>query len=138
MSIKEIKSIKTEKKELRKFGIAFSLILAVLGVLLLWRGRDYYYYFFILSAASLFLGLFLPFVLKPVHQISKTLSILMSWFVTRVILIVLFYLIVTPIGLLMKLFGKNLLDLKFDKNTDSYWITRKTLKYEKKNYENQF
>jgi hypothetical protein len=55
-----------------------------------------------------------------------------------VILSVLFYLVVTPIGLLGRLFGKGFLDLKFNRNVDSYWIPKAKVKLEKSDYERQF
>ena len=57
---------------------------------------------------------------------------------TRVILTVLFCLVVTPTGILARMFGKHFLDIKFDRNVDSYWIARKSAAVERKSYENQF
>lgn len=138
MIIEAIKNIKSEKKELRKFGITVGIVLGLLGGSFLWRTKDYYFYFFILSTAFLFFALVLPALLKPIQKIWMTLAILIGWLVTRVILGVLFYLIITPIGLLARLFGKDFLDTKFDKDADSYWILRKALRFDKRNYEKQF
>jgi hypothetical protein len=138
MIIEEIKKIRSEKKELRQFGITMGIVLALLAGLLLWRGKDYYFYLLILSIMFFFTGLTLPVILKPLHKIWMTLAILMGWFVTRLIMIILFYLVVTPIGLLTRLCGKDFLDTQFKKNVNSYWIPRKTTKLDKTNYENQF
>ena len=138
MIIEEIKKIKSEKKDLRQFGITMGIVLALLGGLLLWREKDYYFYFLMLSIAFFFIGLALPVLLKPIHKIWMTLAILMGWVVTRVIMIALFYLVVTPIGLLTRLCGKDFLNIKSEKNVNSYWIPRKTIKADKKKYENQF
>lgn len=138
MITKEIKNIKSGRSELRKFGITVGIVSGLLGGLFLWREKDYYFYFLVLSGAFFLLGIVVPILLKPIHKIWMTLAILMGWFVTRLILTLLFYLVVTPIGLLGRLFGKDFLDLKFDRNTDSYWITREVSKFGTKNYENQF
>jgi hypothetical protein len=139
MIIEEIKSIKSGRKELRNFGFTIGIALGLFGGLLLWRGKHYYHYCFIISAVFIFLGVTLPAVLKPFHKLWMTLSIFMGWFMTRVILIILFYGILTPIGLTARcLYGKDFLDKAFNKNTNSYWITRKTAEYNKKSYENQF
>jgi dolichyl-phosphate-mannose--protein O-mannosyl transferase len=138
MIVEEIKSIKSEKKELRQFGITMGIVLGLLGWLLLWREKDYYPYFLMLSVVLLFFGLVLPVLLKPLHKIWMTLALLIGWFVTRVIMIILFYLLVTPIGLLARLCRKNFLNTKIDRNVNSYWIPRKPIKLDKKNYENQF
>jgi len=136
--IEEIKNIKSGKRELRKFGIVVGIVLGLLGVLFLWRGKDTYSYFLILSAAFLILGLAVPILLKPIHKVWMTLAELLGWLMTRVILSVLFYLVVTPIGLLARLSGKDFLDSKFDRNANSYWIPKGTVKFEKSNYERQF
>ena len=138
MIIEEIKNIKSGKGELRKFGITMCIVIALFGGFSWWRGKDYYSYLFILSAVFFFLGLVTPFLLKPVHKIWMTLAILMSWFMTRVILSVLFYLGLTPMGFLARLFGKDFLGLKFNKNTThSYWIPKEKVK-DRNNYERQF
>jgi len=138
MISEEIKNIKSGRSELRKFGITIGIVLGLLGGFFLWRGKTYYSTFFIISILFLFLGLVLPVLLKPIQKIWMVLAILMGWFMTRIILIILFYLIVTPIGLLARLFGKDFLNTKFNKNPDSYWISKKTITFDKRNYENQF
>lgn len=138
MIFEEIKDIKSGKKELRQFGITVGIVLGLLGGLFLWREKEGYFYFFILSASLLSLGIVVPILLKPIHKVWMTLAILMGWFMTRVILCILFYLIITPIGLLAKLFGKDFLSRKFDKTAGSYWIIRKSSGFDKKSYEKQF
>ncbi len=138
MIIEEIKNIKSGKKELRQFGITFSIVLGLLGGLFFFRGKDYYSYFFVFSGAFLFLGLLVPTLLKPIQKAWMSLAVFVGWLVTRVILTVLFYLVVTPIGILARIFGKRFLDTRFNRNVDSYWIARKPAAVERKSYENQF
>ena len=138
MIFKEIKDIKSGKKELRQFGITIGIVLSLLGGLFLWYGRDYYTCFFILSAVFILLGVTAPIILKPIQKIWMTLAIVIGWVMSRVILIILFYLIITPIGLLAKLFGKDFLNRKFDRTAGSYWIMRKSTGFDKRSYENQF
>ncbi|MBV6465434.1 MAG: hypothetical protein DYG84_13285 [Candidatus Brocadia sp. AMX3] len=138
MIVEELKNIKSSKKELRKFGITMGAVLVVIGGLLWWRGKEYYSYLFIPSAVFFFLGLIIPFLLKPVHKMWMGLAVLMSWFMTRVILSILFYLGLTPMGFVARLFGKDFLRLKFDKQaTDSYWILKEKGK-DRDTYEKQF
>ncbi|MCX5895526.1 MAG: SxtJ family membrane protein [Proteobacteria bacterium] len=138
MIIEEIKHIKSDKKELRKFGITMGIVLGLLGGVLLWRGKPASLYLFTIAAVFLFFGFALPRLLKPVHKFWMTLSILMGWVMTRVILIVLFYLIMTPIGLIARLCGKDFLGLEVNKKATSYWIPRNAIEREKSSYENQF
>ena len=114
------------------------IILTLLGGLFLWREKGYFIYFFILAAAFIIPGLVLPAVLRPAHKVWMTLSILLGWVMTRVILSVLFYLVVTPTRCLARLFGKQFLDLKIDNNIESYWIQREKQPLNKTDYERQF
>lgn len=139
MVIEEIKSIKSERNDLRKFGMTMAVVLALLGGFSWWRGKDYYFYFIGLATAFIFFALVIPSLLKPIHKIWMSLAILMGWFMTRLMLSALFYLGITPICLLAKLFRKDFLGIKFDKNsTDSYWIPREKRKFDRNDYERQF
>jgi len=138
MIIEEIKNIRSGKKELRQFGIIIGIACGLLGVLLWWRGKTSYSYSFIIAAAFLFFGFTVPTVLKPFQKVWMTISILMGWLMTRVILIILFYGILTLIGLIARFCGKDFIDKKVNKKAKSYWILRTTAESDKKSYENQF
>ena len=138
MLIDEIKNIKSGKTELRKFGITVGIVLGVLGGLLLWRGREFYSYFLVASAILIVLGLLSPTILLPFQKAWMTIAVVLGWFMTRLILGILFYLVFTPIGLVTRLFNKEFLELKIDKMRDSYWIYREEKPLDKKRYENQF
>ena len=138
MLAEEIRSIKSGRSELRKFGITLGIAFGLLSGLIYWRGKISPVPFFIISALLFFFGLVLPGLLKPVQKAWMALSVILGWVMTRIILIVAFYLMVTPIGLLARLFGKDFLNAKFDSNVSSYWISKKTITFDKRNYENQF
>ncbi|MDI6686755.1 MAG: SxtJ family membrane protein [Desulfobacterales bacterium] len=138
MIVEEIKNIKSGKSDLRKFGITMGIVLMLLGGLFFWREKGYYFYFFIFASGFIVTGLAVPGVLKPAHKVWMTISIILGWIMTRVILSILFYLVVTPTRWLARLFGKQFLDLKINKNVKSYWIPKKELKLNKADYEKQF
>ena len=138
MIIEEIKNIKSGKRELRQFGLTVGIVLGLLGGLFFLRKKDYYSCFLIFSLAFLFLGSVAPILLKPIQKIWMALSIIIGWFITRIILIVLFYFVVTPTGILARLFGKDFLNLRFGRNINTYWIPRKKRKLERRDYEKQF
>jgi len=138
MILEEIKNIKSGDREIRKFGVSVGIVIGLLGMLFLWRGNDYYPWFMVISGALIVLGLIIPPALKPVHKLWMTLAIVLGWLMTRLILCVLYYFILTPIGLLGRLFGKEFIDLKFRKITDSYWITKNAVNFEKERYEKQY
>ena len=138
MIVQAIKNIESGRSEWRKFGITVGIVLGLLGGLFFWRERDYYSYFLILSTVFLFLGLVLPVLLKPIHKIWMTLAIFIGWFMSRLILSVVFYLVLIPIGLSMRLLGKDLLNQKFDKSADTYWIKRDKKAFDRTRYEKLF
>lgn len=138
MIVEEIRTIKSNKNDLRTFGITIGIVLGLLGMWLLWRDKGGSYYLLVGSTAFVALSIIFPLLLKPVHKVWMSLAIILGWVMTRVILIILFYLVVTPTGLLVRLCGKDLLNLTYDKNAKSYWIKRKGVTLDKKRYENQF
>jgi len=139
MMIEEIKNIKSGRKELRKFGVSVGMIFALLAGLLFWREKESYSVFLILAALLVVPGLILPAVLKPIYRVWMTLAVIMGWLMTRVILSLLFYLLVTPIAFSARIFGKDFLDRAFERDgRESYWIKKEPMKTEKKDYERQF
>lgn len=135
--IEEIKSIKSGKKELREFGIIMGIALGVIGGALLLRHKENYSYFFVFSAGLFLLSFTAPAILKPVQKIWMTLAVIIGWLMTRVILLVLFYFVVTPIGIIARVTGNKLLDIKFEPAAQSYWISKDS-GIEGKSMENQF
>ena len=138
MILDEIRNIKSNRREWQKFGLVVGAVFGLIGLLLLWRHRAYYVYFLALSAALIVPALVYPPVLNPVHRAWMTGALLIGWVMTRVILIVLFYLVVTPIALIARLFGRDLLNLRPDKNARSYWTAKGPPDHRKERYEQQF
>ena len=66
------------------------------------------------------------------------LAVVMNFIMTKIIMAVIFYLILTPTGFIASLTGKKFLDMKIDKNAKSYWITREKTQKVKSDYERQF
>ncbi len=134
----EIKNIKSGSKELRQFGITIGVVTGLLGVWCILAGKGGWFYFVIISALFLSLGMLRPLVLKPIQKVWMTLARLIGWLVTRLILTIFFYCVVTPIGIVARLFGKRFLDTKCDIRAASYWIPKESAPSDKKAYENQF
>ena len=138
MLIEEIKNIRATRSELRRFGISVGIVLGILSCILFLRKSDIYPVFIALSIVFLFLGCVVPILLKPIYKLWMSLAIIITTLLTRIILILLFYLVVTPVGILARLFGKHFLDLGFKRDTDSYWIERKKTQLARDDYERQF
>lgn len=127
---------RTEQQESRRFGVILAVILAAAGGLSLWRGHAGRGAVVEGLAA---LALALPFVAPALwlraFRLWMKFAELLSWVMTRVILTVFFFLILTPIGLLMRLFGKAPLDLRFRDDKPTYWIDRPEAETPREQYE---
>ncbi len=77
------------------------------------------------------------FVVKFYHLWMKCVSVI-GMVVTGILMIAIFYLIFTPIGILLRIIRKDVLHLKYDKKLKTYWIDRPQRPFEKSNYERQF
>lgn len=133
-----LKNIEKSKKELRKFGLTTAAGLSILGAVFFIRGKNYCLYLFILSSLFFFFSLAAPIILKSAQKLFMILSALVGWVISRLVLIALFYLIFTPLGLLGRLLGKEFLDLNFKNKKDSYWIKKEVKRFDKKNCQHQF
>ncbi len=124
MVIEEIKEIESSPKKLREFGLLVGGVFCLLASILWWRGRGNYPYFLLPGIALVLMGALFPHALKPLQKAWMTLAILMGWVMTRFLLSLLFYLAITPLGIFMRLTGKDLLDQHIDRKAPSYWKNR--------------
>jgi len=111
-------------RDLRQFGLLVGGILAGIGILLALRGRGWYPLFLGAGTLLILLGLVMPRALQYMHRAWMTLAILLGWVMTRVVLAVAFFCIITPLGLMLRLMGKDLLALKKKQGADTFWIPR--------------
>ena len=138
MLIEEIKNIKETKKDLRKFGITVGIALLIISGILFWKEKESFIYFSAIGIGLLLAGIVLPGILKPLNKAWMTLAILMGWVMTRVILTILFYIVLTPTAFIAKVFKKKFLELKIDRSRNSYWELRDKKHITPQDYENQF
>jgi hypothetical protein len=136
--IEEIRAIRSGRRDLRRFGITMCIALAVLAALLFWRGKGIYIYLALLSPVFLILGLAVPVALRPVHKVWMSLAYVLGWVMTRVILSLLFFLGVTPVGLIGRLLGKKFLDVDMQDSRETYWIRRDQGEQGPARYEKQY
>ncbi|MBI3252156.1 MAG: hypothetical protein HYZ52_02395 [Candidatus Omnitrophica bacterium] len=138
MLLEEIKTIRSSPRDLKTFGLVVGTFFAVLGALFLWRGRPGTLYWFLAAAFFLVLGFLRPAFLKPIQKVWMTAALLMGWVMTRVVLGVLFYAVITPIGLVSRACGKDFMTSKIDPAQESYWLTRPPGAEGPEGYENQY
>jgi len=136
--LEELRNIKSEKSDLRKFGITVGIVLMIIAGLLFWKEKESCQIFLGVGAIILLTTITIPVILKPVYSIWMVFAIIIGWIMTRVILSLIFYIIFTPIGLILRLFGKQFLDLRWDKSKESYWNFRTNEHLQTGEYEKQF
>ena len=139
MNIREdINQLKTTPHELRKFGLMVGGVFAALGLLFLWRHKGYYPYFLWPGVVLVLFGLVLPRALKWVYIAWMSVAFVLGFVMAHVILTLFFYLMITPMGLIARLFGKDFLRLRLDRNAVTYWIPRDRKFRPPAEYERQF
>ncbi len=127
-----------DKKEWRRFAVGLALILGAIGTVMYFKGSPNYIWMFAAHGALMLLGLLIPVMVKPLFIVFSYLGYGMGWVMTRVILFILFYLVLSPISLLARLVGKRFLDLKLDRESESYWLAKEAPAEGVKSFENQF
>ena len=116
----------------RNFGIIFFIVFALIAFYPLINGNSIRLSFLVVSLIFLILGILNSKFLLPINKIWFRFGIFLGKIISPLIMGMIFFLVVTPIGLLMKLFGKDVLNLKYNKDR-SYWIEKKDPKSKMKN-----
>lgn len=130
---------KDERLEIRKFGIGLTVLLCLIGGWQLYKGHvNVYGWFFGSAGLILALAFFAPIVLKPLFKVLTTVGQAVGWVNTRILLSIIFYVVFTPIGILSRLLGKDLLDKRLNKDAKSYWNKKDNGMFTKEQYERQF
>ncbi len=133
-----MEKLNLDKSTLKKFGITMGIALLVITLFIFIRHKHSILITSIISAIFFILAFIMPSLLKPVYILWMRLAFILSWINTRLILIIVFYLIFTPISISIRLFGIDLLDRKIDKNRNSYWRRKESQASNSLNYERQF
>ena len=107
----------------RSFGIVFSIVFLIIAIWPLLSGKEISYWLLIISVVFLILGLIKSKILTPLNKIWFKIGILLGNIVSPVVLGVIFFLVVTPTSIIMKILRKDLLNLKKN-NNNSYWIEK--------------
>lgn len=122
----------------RFFGLTFFVVFLVIALWLLLKHGSVHLPTFGISIGFLAISLLFPALLGPLNRAWLKFGALLHSITSPIILGVMFYLVITPIGLLMRLAGKDLLRLKFDPDSPSYWIRREPPGPDKNSLHRQF
>ena len=116
----------------RNFGIVFFVFFLIISTYPLINGGELRLGFLIVALIFLILGLIDSKILNPLNRIWYKFGIYLGKIISPLIMGIIFFFVVTPIGLLMRLLGKDLLNLKYN-NDKSYWIIKNGPKSRMKN-----
>jgi len=134
----EIKNIKESKKDLRKFGLTVGGVLLLIAAFLFYFEKSSAVYFALIGGLLFVSGLIIPKILKPFNKIWMGLAIILGFFMSRIIITVLFYIVITPISIIARLVSKKFIILKYDKSAKTYWEKRTIIQKKQIDYERQF
>ncbi len=114
-----------ETRQYRSFGLLVGGIFGLIGLWpALFRGQNPRLWAILLAGLLLLPAVVLPKSLAPVHRIWMAAGHVLGWINTRIILGVVFYGLLTPMGLAMRLLGKDPLRRRFDPKAETYRVTR--------------
>ena len=114
-----------KKSSNRSFGILFFLVFLGFGLWPLTKEMSPNIYLIIISVIFLILGLLNSKLLSPLNNLWIKFGEILGKVIAPIVMAVVYFLILTPISLLVRLFGKDLIGMKFSNNIKSYWIKRK-------------
>ena len=116
----------------RSFGLVFFIVFFLIAIYPFFKGNDIRVWSLLLSLLFLILGLLNSKFLEPLNKIWFKFGIFLGKIISPIVMGIIFFLVVTPTGLLIKLFKKDLLNLNFN-NNKTYWINKSGPKSKMKN-----
>lgn len=108
----------------RNFGLVFFFIFLVVSIWPLTHNESPRIWSAIISLAFLILVLTRSKLLTPLNRLWAKFGIILGSIIAPIVMGVVFFLVVTPTGLVMKIIGKDLLSIKYDKKKETYWVKR--------------
>ncbi len=116
----------------KSFGIVFAVVFGLIAFWPLIKGNDIRIWALVISIIFFVLGLINSKILTPLNRLWFKVGIFLGNFIAPIVMGIIFFLVVTPTGIIMKLLGKDLIKLK-KSNEKSYWIEKKKIKSSMKN-----
>ena len=116
----------------KSFGIVFFIVFLLISLYPLLKGNDLRIWSLVISFIFLALGLVNSKILMPLNRLWFKFGLLLGRFISPLVMGIIFFVVVTPIGIIMRLLKKDLLNLKFNKK-ETYWINKSGAKSKMKN-----
>jgi len=120
-----ISNISIKQSSTKSFGITFSIVFLIIALYPLSNSEDIYFWSVAVSIVFLLLAFMAPNMLELPNRIWFKFGIFLGSIVAPIVMAIVYFVTVLPIGLVMRLLGKDILKQKLDKNSSSYWVKRK-------------
>tara|TARA_X000000950_G_scaffold166400_1_gene203288 strand:- start:449 stop:829 length:381 start_codon:yes stop_codon:yes gene_type:complete len=114
-----------KQSSVRSFGILFFIVFLIVGLWPIINDGEIRFWSILLSFTFLILGIINSKILIPLNKYWIKLGEILGKIIAPLVMLVIYFAIVTPIALLLKIFRKDILNLKLDEKTDTYWIQKK-------------
>ena len=108
----------------RSFGILFFVVFLIISLWPLKNGNNLNFYFLVTSIIFLILGAINSKLLSPLNKAWIKFGEILGLIIAPIVMGIVYFVILTPVSLIVRLFGKDLLGLKFLKGKETYWIKR--------------
>ena len=108
----------------RNFGLVFFAFFLIVSFWSLTYGEPFRIWLAIISLFFLFLGLINSKVLTPLNLLWSKFGIILGTIIAPIVMGIVFFLVVTPTGIILRIMGKDLLNKKYDEKKKTYWINR--------------
>ena len=117
--------MKNKKSNNRSFGILFFIVFLILGLYPTLKGNSPNIYFIFISIPFIILGLINSKILTPLNNAWIKVGEILGMIIAPIVMAIIYFFILTPISIIVRIFGKDLLSIKFNKQVNTYWINRK-------------
>ena len=117
--------MKNKKSNNRSFGILFFIVFLILGLYPTLKGNSPNIYLISISIPFIILGIINSKILTPLSNAWIKLGEILGIIIAPIVMAIIYFFILTPISIVVRIFGKDLLSIKFNKQVNTYWINRK-------------
>ena len=122
--LEKTSNISIEQSSPKSFGVTFSIVFLIIALYPLSNFEDIHFWAVIVSITFLLLAFIMPNILVFPSKIWLKFGMLLGSIIAPIVMAFVYFITVLPIGLIMRLLGRDLLRQKLDKNSKSYWIKR--------------
>ena len=113
----------TNKTSNRNFGIVFFVVFLIIAIYPLINSDEVRLWSLLISIIFLILGIFDSNILSPLNKVWFIFGLFLGKYISPVVMMLIYFIVVTPIGFMMRILNKDILQLKYSKNA-SYWINK--------------